>query len=79
MGSSVQQRRSAKTVSDKAQWRGRVRSECLQRVKDQRAGLLWRLRQVNLAFSLFLSIMHPVVCKMQHICGQELAGACREA
>ncbi|KAK9903355.1 hypothetical protein WJX75_003678 [Coccomyxa subellipsoidea] len=45
MGSSVQQRRSAKTVSDKAQWRGRVRSECLQRVKDQRAGLLWRLRQ----------------------------------
>ncbi|EIE23181.1 hypothetical protein COCSUDRAFT_66205 [Coccomyxa subellipsoidea C-169] len=45
MGSTGQQRRSAKALADRAQWRSRVRSECMQRVKDQRADLLWRLRQ----------------------------------
>ena len=47
MTMKMQQRRSAKALADPAQWRSRVRSECLQRVKDQRAGLLWRLRQVS--------------------------------
>ncbi|BDA50160.1 hypothetical protein COCOBI_15-2880 [Coccomyxa sp. Obi] len=42
---TMHQRRSAKALTDPALWRSRVRSECLQRVKDQRAGLLWRLRQ----------------------------------
>lgn len=44
---TMQQRRPAKALADPAQWRSRVRAECLQRVKDQRAGLLWRLRQVR--------------------------------
>ena len=60
---TMQQRRSAKALADPVQWRSRVRSECLQRVKDQRAGLLWRLRQVSPGCSchtkLFTCITFP--------------------
>ena len=39
-------KRTPLTAQDKAQWRDKVREECLQRTKEHRQNMLWRLRQV---------------------------------
>jgi hypothetical protein len=39
-------KRTPLTVQDRAQWREKVREECLQRAMQHRQDMLWRMRQV---------------------------------
>ncbi|CAL5222200.1 g4530 [Coccomyxa viridis] len=38
-------KRTPLSAQDKSKWRDKVREECLQRVKQHRQGVLWRMRQ----------------------------------
>lgn len=40
-------KRTPLSAQDKTQWREKVREECMQRVKQHRQSVLWRMRQVS--------------------------------
>ena len=40
-------KRTPLSVQDKTRWREKVREECMQRVKQHRQSVLWRMRQVS--------------------------------
>ena len=42
-------KRTPLSAQDKTRWREKVREECMQRVKQHRQGVLWRMRQVSQA------------------------------
>ena len=52
-------KRAPLTAQDRAQWRDKVREECLQRAKEHRQSMLWRMRQVVYPHSVYLVTFHP--------------------